>query len=683
MKKLLLLLLFILIPLSLALDFNIYFKQLIDTCDCNQYIHEITINNQDKADFLIYSKELNWISPFQFSLDKNEIRQVKVPINIPCRIQGQYALNLYIKTPTLIKNIPLTINVKRCPNIEVNTVNYQEACPGQQIKFPIEIKNTGNFKETYSFDLDKYKQYSLIDYKALAIDPGKSAKFNLYLNIPLTFEDEYNFTFITKTKYSKLTASTSLSFKASPCYKYSLDYDNNYTLCQDTEEEIKINVKNQGSYKELIAFSLDAPKWISLDKNELELEKNKENNLNIKVNPDKIGKYNLKLISKLNYKKTDDIKLNVFSKRDCYKAEITSNPIKLNQQGSFKIKNIGLKEAAYSLSINSDWIKIPDSITLKPNEEKEINLDINWTGKEGRYDFNIKAVKDDQEFVQSVTIGEFVFHKKIWDFFVKIYNKVKDLTIKNIRYVAIVIGAIILLIIILKVISKVGEKKLEKELLKEEEPEKIEKPKKAKIEVKAEKIEKEEKPKEKPKKKEKQKQKTEFKFPWKIVIPIFVIILLFLLFYFVKTLKNYLLSYWLYLLIGIVVLFLLIFFINLISKVEIKKREKTIKWLITILVIILILAFVYLQFPNLKFNLNFNNALNKTLDKTKSFFIGIWDYIKPIAMPIYDFLYVYINYIILGFVILIILIFFISVLGKKKGEEKEVKEVKKNSKRKK
>ena len=682
MKKLLCLL-FILIPSVLALDdFNVYYKsQSIESCDCSQYIHKINIHNADKNDFTIYSEDYpNWIQPFVFSLDKDEIRQIDIPVNIPCTIQGEYNLDIIIKTKTT-KVIPLKININRCPNIEVMTVKSQEACPGQQIKYPIEIKNTGNFKETYSFDLDKYKKYALIDFKSIEVEPGKTAKFNLYLNIPLSFEDDHNFTFITKTKYSKLTASTQLFFNVLPCYKYELNYEEEYILCKDTEETIPVNVKNLGN-KQSISF--DISKY-ALDKNKLELNKNEEGIININIAPDKIGIDDITLTSKNNVKENEDkINIDVKSKRNCYKAEIKNVPIKLNQQGSFKIKNIGFKEAKYILTIDSDWIKIPDSVAIGPNEEKEINLDIDWSGKEGRYNFNIKAAADKEEFVQSVAVGEFVFHKKIGRFFVNIYAKTKDFVIKNKLYVAIVIGAIILLMIILKVISKISEKKLEKELLEEEkEPEKIEKPKKVKAdikkqsfleslrnffkfqrEVKAEKVKKEEKPREK-------KKKEGFKLHWKIIIPLVIAVVIILLFYFIKTLRNYFLSYWLYLIIGIIILFLLILFVNIISKIDLNKQKKGIKWMITSFVIILALLFIYLKLPSFD------------LSSVKSFFTNIFDYLKDTLMPVYDFLYSYVNYIILGFVILIILIFLMNLFEKKKGKDKKETASKKTSKKKK
>ena len=659
MKKILYLLLLILMPAALAAEnFNVYSKQLIDTCDCSKYNHEITISNIEEKAELILSSDYDWIQPVKFTLNKNEIRKITIPINIPCRIQGQYNLEISIKTNTSVKKIPLAINVKRCYNVEVKTDNYKEACPGKQLRYPVEIKNTGSFKEVYSFDLDKYKEYALIDYKALEIEPGKTANLNLYLNIPLTFEDNYNFTFITKTKYSKLTASTPLFFEALPCYKYILEYRNNYTLCQGVEEDIPADVKNLGP-KQLISFKL-SEEWASLSKDSIELNKDGQEIINIKAKPDRIGKDELVLESRNNIKKKKNIiNLDVKSKRDCYEAEITAPKIIGNE--TIKIKNIGLREATYSLSIDSDWIKIPESISLAPEEEKEIKLDINW--KEGKYNFNIKAMINDEQFVQSITVGEFVFHKKIGNFFVNLYNKIKNFIIKNKLYAAIAIGIIILLIIILKIISKVSEKRLEKELLEEPEAEKKEK-KERKAEAKAE-------------KKVKKKRELEFKFPWKVIFGIIIVIIAGL-FYFIKTLRAYLLSYWLYIVIGIAVLFLLILFITLMSKVEVK--TKRIKWIVTILVIVLILLFVYLNYPDI---FKFKFDLSKITDKTTA----VWDYVKNIFMPAYDFLYGYINYIILGFVILIILIFFINLLEKRKkkeGEEKEVKkEKKKSSKRKK
>lgn len=629
-------------------DYTIISKD-ASLCDCSSNADDITVKNTGTtiSGYLIKVDNIFYNLPYNtFTLSPGQSKTITSKVNLPCKIRGIYNINIKVTTSNkLTKSITKKLEVNRCPNIKVRAITEQQVCPCSEAIFPIKVTNTRNFDEKYSFDIDKFKEYTKIDTKSVILKPKESKDVNLYLNLPCDFTEDYNLTFTTKTSLSKLTASTSLTLKTLPCYEYNTQAEN-YTLCEDDISPLELDIENIGLNSINIDFELEAPFWIELEDNILKINKGQTKSLKFIFEEPHPGDYNLILTSRLNnITQTIPLKLSIFSKEACYNPEITLEPAK---QDSFKIKNKGIKPALYSLSINSDFISLePNEIKLEVDEEKEINLNINWEGNEGKYTFIIIAESNDISYEKKIKVGEFVFFKKIKELFYNLIMKIKNFLINYLLYIITSIVILLMLVVVIRIFSKSKEKRLEKELLEEEETKKVEK---------------------KVKKKNEEVEEIEREIPWTLIIGVIIIGIVALIYFFFDKVKTFFLEFWPFFLSGIAALAIIIGIITLVKH----KKNKAVKHIITTIIILLVLLFLYLYIPY-----DFSELLTS---------------LKSISSPVIDFFSLYINYIITGVVILIIVVFFLRLSidekekerlkeERKKKEKEDIKETKKKTKK--
>lgn len=307
---------------------------------------------------------------------------------------GKYNLNLIVSNQQETKTIPLTINVENCHNLEIKGDMSKEICGGQIISYNYQIKNLGNYKETYQLKLEG-PDFVTLSQDLISLNQGETK--NIYAYVGQNSKSS-KFTISASNKYG--TAEITSELKVNSCYDFTLSTDKDFVnFCEHSKENIVINIKNAGISKDDYKLELIAPPaWANLEKQDLILNPQQSESVNLVLSPDYGVKGNFDVELKVSSKessKTRIIKTQVNKCNDIF-VDIQEKEINLcnNVQVPLLIKNTGSFEKEFRLETSEQWASLDTyQAKLKPGEEKSIKLLLNVEKLEKKsYDIYVRTL---------------------------------------------------------------------------------------------------------------------------------------------------------------------------------------------------------------------------------------------------------------------------------------------------
>ncbi len=633
------------------------------------------------------------LGPVHFTLEPSQSQDILTYFSVPCGRKGKYDLEIHINTALNFKKIlKQNIIVKKPENIELIPIDYSKKIkPCSTASYQFNLKNTGDFEETYSLKFEKlFGLYTNVSFNNVILGPDQEIPLYIYVTPPCNFYGNYTIPFSVKTLNTKLYAKTFVYLIIDRAYDYSLklgdigideftehDEGEIYSLCTNSKEVIPIKLKNNADFTNNYNIDLKAPKWVKLLDKKVKLNKSKEKIVQLNINTSNIeGDFNavIYVISELgDMQKIENITLSV---ENCYEPYISTldntkkfvldyNPVKV----PLNIENKGTKTAKYDIFLDAeDWLSIENpSLSVGPGKTETINIistPTNTTPR-GTYkaDMQIKVSGTNVVYEDSLKIT--LVTMNLLDKFYYSYIA---------PYLLYLLIAVVLLILVLAILFYILKKYK----------------KKIKAKIKRVKI---------------SKKKIIFGILILLLIILAVFVVLFrnkLLFIILKLkwvilfIKNFLVNYWLYFAIGFGMLLAIIIILFIIKKLikrkikpkkllkittnNIKKLKKSIKLkfnkkffkvLFIILILVILGYFTYYfvavkEFWTIKENITKNitelpKEEIKNITAEPSFVLSIFN-------KSWNFLVVNVNYVLYAIVSLVILLFlflFIKTLKKR------------------
>lgn len=614
----------------------------------------------------------------------------------PCLDYGTYNLTLITQTKNsgLTARTPLTLNIRPSYNF---TVEKKTLCETGEAQIPFTIKNTANKEKTFWFESGD--SLASVNVGSVRVPAGYS--YTNYLNLTPTIDDVDKHNLSLTIIDSKIRSIEYALVEIKQCSSVDLSIEaEDGILCENTTFDVK--VINKGNRTETINLSAAAPDFVSISEKAFSLEPGQEKTVGLIISQAQPQDFDVNVKAELEsgFVKEDYVKISIKPKKECYNAELSAGNFGLYEQGQLKVTNKGLKTTTYSLSINSDWVTISSTeVTLSPGESGFAALTPSAGDRTGRFSFTITAASGDVSYTTNVMVGESPLLRKaksaahwLWlnikQYFLyavagfvlliialiillKLLSS-ENVTLAKVMTTIVLLAALVLvyyyrkaispfffgyinyfiagasiLVVIIILLTVAGRKK------DEEEPEVTEEP--------------EEEPEEKKPEVKEQKKEAPYLFgeedieeiealpefntlsSFKYIVLSIVVIGIILLF-FMDFVKPYLLAYWKYIALGIFILLAIISVLNLLSN----KSTKLSKYIFTVLVIVALIAFVYLKYPSA------GNVLSQVLNNAKISLGHIPEWVS-----------LYLNYIIVGVVILIIIILFLRLSNDKEEVEKK------------
>ena len=512
------------------------------------------------------------LGPLYFELEPGQSQDITTYFIVPCGKKGKYDLEIHVTTALNLKKIlKQNIIVEKPENIELIPIGYSKKInPCGTASYQFNLKNTGDFEETYSLKFEKpFGLYTNVNFNQITLGPDEEALLYIYITPLCNIYGNYNIPFSIRTLNTKLYAKTFVYLIIEKAYDYSLklgelgitdfvehDEGEIYSLCTNSKEIIPIKLKNNADLLNTYNINIKAPNWIKLSDNYVEVDKFEEKIIQLNINTSNIeGDFNavIDVISELgDIQKTENITLSI---ENCYEPYISTldNTKKFVLDYSpvnvpLNIENKGTKTAKYDIFLDAeDWLSIEKpSLSVGPGKTETINIistPTNTTPR-GTYkaDMQIKVsgtnvVYEDSLKITLVTMNLF---DRIY------YNYMAP-------YLLYLLSAILVLVILVIILKKY-KKKIKRLIKKIKIKRRI---KKLRI-IKKKKI---------------------------YVILILLLVVLLALFVLLKikeniflSVKDFLVGYWVYFLIGFGVLLVIIIVLLIIKKLKRKiKPEKLLK----------------------------------------------------------------------------------------------------------
>jgi len=350
--------------------------------------------------------------------------------------------------------------------------NTYEFCSGEEKIIPIWIKNTQDEENTFTLKLNAPK-FAKLTSNSFALPAKKSGVAFLVLSSKLGLEQETTL-YLDTIPSAGVGSRTPIIVKINDCYDFELKLiQDNEFLCACESKDYSFSLENKGIDAEF-DLEISGQEYASLgagNVSKVTVKSNTISELNFNVNlPCEITTDSYKLVLKASLPKVQDLisedtfNLKTHTKEECYSLNAPVKDISINpstKEHTLRIKNTGLKNAEYSVSLEApDWV-ILSKDKLNINSGKTENLNILFTGTEdvgpGDYGVTITLKNDNDEVTQSFNIKlneENQFVKSVKDF----------LTFYKYYFIA----AIVILLIIVGTILVLKRKPRKKKKVKEE-----------------------------------------------------------------------------------------------------------------------------------------------------------------------------------------------------------------------
>ena len=298
----------------------------------------------------------------------------------------------------------------------VASAGSYEACGGEQRIIPLWIVNKENAKQ-FRFSLED-APFASLSGSSFTLQPDQQGVIFIILNPSVDASGSAPF-YLNVNTNGKQTLHHRIDLVLDQCYGVAVDIESPETiLCSCEETTFPVKITNTGSSSESFKVDLNAPDFVSIDGDTQAIAAHNTTQNEVIVTPscDDQGSYIIKAIAELERSSSvqgqDSILIKIASRESCYNANLDAYNIHAQYKKSFQsvtIKNSGLKEATYSLSLDApDWITVDtESLRLLPGQIKKVTLEINPPSEIGAGDYpaKITASTGDVVFEEVFTIG--------------------------------------------------------------------------------------------------------------------------------------------------------------------------------------------------------------------------------------------------------------------------------------
>jgi uncharacterized membrane protein len=320
-----------LIPSGLALseEFNAFAtNEVVNVCSCSLTSNLVKVENTGDITSVFniekQGESAKWatFSDDSFTLEPGKSQLIETFVNVPCDVRGEYDLTTTISTTFgLKKDIFQTVKVDNCLNINLITNNYmQSACPCNPVRYDFEIQNTGDFLEIYSISVAPYQEYVEIGEPLLIVEPGKSQKFTVFINMPCAMHGKFDFKLTALAENSKMQAEVPFGLEIDKCYEYEVSMADRYSICKKTIDVVPVEIKNVAEVYNSYTLELKNPSWGYFENNNIFLLPGETGTLNVVFNPANIqqGEYEAEILATSERGGLEKTRASILSVENCY-----------------------------------------------------------------------------------------------------------------------------------------------------------------------------------------------------------------------------------------------------------------------------------------------------------------------------------------------------------------------------
>jgi len=233
-------------------------------CMCSQISYVFTVKNTGYVDSPLFLSQSGQLAEFstlqdnQLYLKSGEEKTVVGTINQPCLLSGIYTLTTTITGQQAKKQLTQTVHIAPCMNMEVTPIiDAAHGCRCEPLLLVYDVRNTGNYADTYSFSLRDFSEYVIINPQSRIVPPGQTERVYIYLKFPCSFSGEKETLFVVATDRSSLELEKPLKAALNEsCYEYEYNATAYPRLGPVVGEDGRLRYLSYSFYGLLIAVSI-------------------------------------------------------------------------------------------------------------------------------------------------------------------------------------------------------------------------------------------------------------------------------------------------------------------------------------------------------------------------------------------------------------------------------------------
>src|SRR3989344_4010342 len=309
--------------------------------------------------------------------------------------------NIVVSSEDVTKKVTHGFTIKNCYLSDLSfKQNSRTACPGDKgILYELLLRNSGEYRENY--ELSAKGDGITLSNNVVALNPDESKAIYAYVDAGEHDEGVNQFNVVAKTSSGNTIEAGGAVLNINPCYDFDVIADRNtFSICDGEKDSAQLTVTNLGSTDNTYSFVLDAPEWVNVNKNSVELMKGSNGVINLEMSPSYgvEGSFNIvvKTIPKYGYEVIED-SYSVDVKK-CNNVDVDIVKIDetmcMDEKLSFDavVYNNGLVAKDYDISINApDWISLSDDVVnLNAGEKKTVLLNVD-NASVGSYGVSVRA----------------------------------------------------------------------------------------------------------------------------------------------------------------------------------------------------------------------------------------------------------------------------------------------------
>jgi len=231
-------------------------------------------------------------------LPENASMDVFLNVNPSCDVYGNYTIPLIIETRynKLKAKIDLNLEIERDYDFDVRFGDYggnktsfkehygaYELCEFEKKKIPVKVMNKADVVNGYLIKLINKPKFVSLDYNKIE-NLAKNKSVLIYINLDPkdSLNKTYNLSFYIASSYGNIKKEADLSMRVSNCYTPELSRKGikvNYSLTNTN-----IEIKNKGNKKAIYRISSNLPQWIKFP-DEIEVNAFSSKNISITTIP--------------------------------------------------------------------------------------------------------------------------------------------------------------------------------------------------------------------------------------------------------------------------------------------------------------------------------------------------------------------------------------------------------------
>ena len=290
-------------------------------------------------------------------------------------------------------------------------------CENEKKTIPIMVVNKANIDGRYSLDATG-ASWAGLNVREFALQGKQNGVVLLSLNPSLGAEGQYTIK-VNGFSSAGIEKSLGIDVDVEKCHSLNLEIEKEYDrVCGGESKKYSGELANGGLQRIDAELDVKGPNWISADKSEFSIDANEkqEFGLNADVPANAKGIFDVIAASSIkdlpSVKSEKKLSIEVVPAYDCYKPDFISDSkitsYYANEYVSVKIKNTGIKQAIYGISLDApDWISVePKKLVVNPGQSGNLNLNIN-PGNEitkGNYPIKINAQFSDILYSKNIEV---------------------------------------------------------------------------------------------------------------------------------------------------------------------------------------------------------------------------------------------------------------------------------------